>query len=86
MRENAVKCYCRYENGEFVNRFVEPESGVGPDPVLPQLTLERYFLVFDHPFCKEFATFEALLLKGHPGAHARDSVERASADFLYDGF
>ena len=32
------------------------------------------------------ALFEPPLLKGHPGALARDSFERASAIFLYDGF
>ena len=48
-----------------------------PVIVLRHLFLGRKRLVFDFPFRREFAVFEAPLLKGHPGALARDSVERA---------
>ena len=37
-------------------------------------------------FVENSVAFEIPLPKGHPGALARDSVERASAVFLYDGF
>jgi hypothetical protein len=37
-------------------------------------------------FVKDSVASEAPLLKGHPGALARDSVERASAVLHCDGF
>jgi hypothetical protein len=50
-----------------------------------KLRTDRFSFV-TNLFIKNSVASEAPLLKGHPGALARDSVERASAVLRRDGF